>query len=56
MPRRVDGDRPAAQIRAYLAGLSGSPPTYGRRQSPAAFMVSQISLRLGRHQPMAGRA
>ena len=54
LPLKFDLDRPAAALRAHLEALERQPATFGRLQSPARFLASQVSLRL-RKRP-AGQA
>lgn len=39
--------RPGAAIRAWLAGLAASPPSFGRRAGPTGFAVGQARMRMG---------
>lgn len=42
-----DLSRPGAAIRTRLAGLTKSPPSFGRRAGPAGFVTAQMRLRIG---------
>jgi hypothetical protein len=50
----LDLDRPALALKAHLNRLQRQPAIFGRLQSPARFLASQVSLRL-RKRP-AGQA
>lgn len=42
----LDLDRPALALKTHLKGLERQPAIFGRLQSPARFLINQLSLRL----------